>query len=273
MIVRRTRRAKTLAAVLYGLALTATCDVRGQEIAVRPLGDERYELTLTSPLVLEVEAAQLRLLPRAVEICAGSSPRLGRYRFASREPVAREDVDEATSSFTLIQELQCSASGPSVGASRSLPTLGSEAEAEEVRDKVLSMTVEYFEDIANERYEEAYDAVDDTLRAYSTPESWAERTRSFRSEVGAAVSLKIRRLTIYDNPPGAPEPGLYIAADFDNAWENAPLHCGYVIWFRRDADTFRITREENGHVTAEQLKAMPTDDIRALRRQFRCVDE
>lgn len=254
-------------------ALMAGVDVRAPEIAVRALGDDRYELTLISTTVLEVEAAQRQLMPKALEVCAGLSPLLGRYRFDSREPVAGEDADQTTASFTLVQELQCSALSPSVAASGAAPTLGSEAEGEEVRGKVLALSIEYFEDIANERYEEAYEAVDDTLRSFSTRESWVEGTRSFRSAAGAAVSLKIPRLTIYDNPPGAPEPGLYVAADFDNVWEDAPLHCGYLMWFRRDAGTFRITRQETGHVTAEQLKTMPTDDVRALRRQWRCVDE
>jgi uncharacterized protein DUF4019 len=253
-------------------ALMVSVGVRAPDVDVKPLGDDRYELTLTSPTVLEVEAAQQQLLPTALEACGRLTPLFGRYRFDSERPVA--GAGQRTASFTLVQEVQCAATArPPVDAGRATPTLGSEAEADEVRAKVSAMSIEYFEDIANQRYAEAYAAVDDILRADSTPESWAEEARSFRSAAGGAVSLKIRRLTIYDNPPGAPEPGLYVAADFDNVWEDAPLHCGYLVWFRRGADTFRITRQETGHMTSEQWKTMSTDDVRAIRRQWHCVDE
>jgi hypothetical protein len=254
-------------------AFMVSVGIRAPEVAVRELGGERYEVTLTSRTALEVGEAQQQLLPTALEVCAGLTPALGRYRFDSQQPVAGGNAGKEAS-FTLIQEVQCSVSGPPAAAvSRATPTLGSEADANEIRAKVSAVSIEYFEDIANERYGEAYEAIDDVLRADSTPESWAQRARSFRSTAGAAVSLKIRRLTIYDNPEGAPEPGLYVAADFDNVWENAPLHCGYLVWFRRDAETFRITREETGHITADQWKTMATDDVRAIRRQWRCVDD
>ncbi len=244
-----------------------------QDIAVKALDDNRYELSLTSGTVLENETAQVLLLPTAEELCEGLIPNFGRYRFSSAEPIAGagENVEEPPSSFSFVQELECWAVSPPAADRAIPPAIGSDAEAEEVKNTIRAVSIQYFTDIANERYEKAYAVVDDALRAYSTAESWEAEKRSFQSTVGAVVSLKISRLTIYDNPPGAPEPGLYVAADFDNEYENAPIHCGYLMWFLRDGGEFRVTREESGHVTSEQLRTIPIEQVPALRQRLRCV--
>lgn len=265
------KSARVGAAMACGLALTGAFVVHAQEVAVRALGEDRYELTFSSSTILDVEAAQLWLLPRASQVCAGLRPSLGRYRFSKSEPLVGANGEPTSSSLVLVQEVQCSSS-VAVAATAGSPSLASEAEAEAVRKEVLAMSLEYFEDISNERYDAAYAVIDEALLSYSTPEAWAERVKSFRSRVGPAVSLKIQRLTIYDNPQGAPEPGLYVAADYVNEWQDAPIHCGYLMWFLR-AGAFRITREETGHATAEELSRMPSSEIPALRRQFRCVSE
>lgn len=79
------------------------------------------------------------------------------------------------------------------------------------------------------------------------------------------------KITVYNNPAEAPEPGLYIAADFNNVFENIPIHCGYLMWFRPIGGTFTITREETGYVTAEQLKSISNTQLPDLKRQLRCV--
>ncbi|HEY7670946.1 MAG TPA: DUF4019 domain-containing protein [Gammaproteobacteria bacterium] len=242
---------------------------RFADIAVEPLGNGRYELSLASETILGIEEAQALLLPKAAELCEGSRPVLGRYRFASTEPI--EQVAEEPSSFTFIQELECSAPSPSAADVATSPTLGSTAEAEEVKNTVRAMSIEYFEDIANERYEKAYAVVDAGLRGLSTPESWEAEKRSFRSDVGVPVKLQIARLTLYDNPPGAPQPGLYVAADFNNEYEEAPIHCGYLMWLRIEEGAFRIVREESGHVTSEQLLSMPDNQLSTIRQRFGCV--
>jgi len=109
------------------------------------------------------------------------------------------------------------------------------------------------------------------LRVFSTAESWKVDKQSFRSEVGARVSITIARLTVYENPPNAPGPGIYIAADFNNQYELAPIHCGYLMWFRGEDGEFRIVREETGHVTAESLAMIPSDQIPFIRQRLRCI--
>jgi hypothetical protein len=102
-------------------------------------------------------------------------------------------------------------------------------------------------------------------------ESWKIGKRSFQQLAGDPVEIKITKVTVYDNPATAPEPGLYVAADYSNVYRNAPIHCGYLMWFRSIGGEFRITREETGHVTAEQLKTIPSSQIPEIKQKLRCV--
>jgi hypothetical protein len=36
---------------------------------------------------------------------------------------------------------------------------------------------------------------------------------------------------------------------------------------------FRVTREESGHVTAEQLKSIPSEQLPELKRRLRCPQQ
>ena len=254
-----------------GLTLIAAHDVGGQEIAVKPLGDDRYELTLTSRAVIEVEAAQVLLVPTAVELCKNLTPAFGRYRFSSTEPVADGTDEDRSESFILVQQLACSVANRAAPDRTISATSTSAAEAEAVTSTVRDLSITYFDDIANGRYKQAYAVVDEILREFSTVESWEADKRSFRSAAGAPVSLEIVRVTIYDNPPGAPEPGLYVAADFSNEYASAPIHCGYLMWLRRNGGEFRIAREESGLVTNEQLRTIPAEQVPNIRQRLQCV--
>ena len=75
---------------------------------------------------------------------------------------------------------------------------------------------------------------------------------------------------MYDNPREAPAPGVYVAVDFSNAYRNVPFECGYVMWSRPTGGEFRITRQETGHITAEQLRTIPAAQLPEIKRRLRC---
>jgi hypothetical protein len=43
------------------------------------------------------------------------------------------------------------------------------------------------------------------------------------------------------------------------------------MWFRPPGGKFLITREETGHVTAEQLRSIPAAQHVELRQRLRCI--
>jgi Protein of unknown function (DUF4019) len=100
---------------------------------------------------------------------------------------------------------------------------------------------------------------------------WIAGARDFRSAAGQPVRLEVVKVTVYDNPADAPEPGLYVAADFVNAFANFPYHCGYLMWFRPVGGEFRITREEAGAIAAEQVASLTPDRLAEAKRQMRCT--
>jgi hypothetical protein len=49
--------------------------------------------------------------------------------------------------------------------------------------------------------------------------------------------------TVYDNPPSAPVPGVYIAFDFVGRLERADRNCGYIILHQPEGSgPFRVTQ-------------------------------
>src|SRR5690606_38689574 len=101
--------------------------------------------------------------------------------------------------------------------------------------------------------------------------TWKESKRSLHAILGEPVRFTITKVTVYDNPPDSPGPGVYVAADFTNEFRNAPMHCGYLVWTRAANGQFEITREDAGHVTSEQLAAIPVSQHAQIRQQMRCA--
>jgi hypothetical protein len=252
------------------LAFLVAENVLAQEITVEALDSDQFRLSFSSASVIGVDAAQVLVLPTAVDLCNDAIPVFGRYRFSSSERIVDAGAVQRQS-FTFEQDISCSSEISSADRGTDNSETLSSPQSVEAENLVRAKSIEYFEDIGNERYEEAYAVVSESHRSYSTPESWKIDKQSFRAEVGAPVSIRIARLTVYQNPPNAPEPGIYVAADFNNEHELAPIHCGYLMWYRGEDGEYRIVREETGHVTAESLTRIPSEQIPVIRERLRCV--
>lgn len=144
-------------------------------------------------------------------------------------------------------------------------------EARKVQDEVKRKSEEYFRLIASRQVDEAITQV--AVAGMGGNEAdWKSEKLSFQGIAGEPVEISVRKITVYDNPADAPEPGLYVAADYSNEYRGVPIHCGYLMWYRPDGGEFRITREESGYVTADQLKSIPGVRLPEIRSRLRCVD-
>jgi hypothetical protein len=252
------------------LLLLVVEGILAQEVTVEELDNNSFRLSFSSTSTLAVEAAQVRLLPTALELCGDILPSFGRYSSSRSEPIVGDRAD-AGESFAFEQEITCTSAVVVAEERADLPQALSSDEVLDAQRLIRRMSTEYFENIANERYEEAYSVVAESLREYSTAESWTLRKQAFRAEVGAAVAIVVARITVYQNPQNAPGPGIYIAADFNNEFERAPIHCGYLMWFLDADGEYRITREETGHVTTEILATIPSEQIPIIRERMLCI--
>ena len=238
-------------------------------ISFQKAADDEFVLKLVSQDILELTAAQELLAPTAVSLCDGRYPQYGKYEFKSDEPISPDSNAELSYSYELVQAIRCVDVPilPVPGSRSFVP----DAEAKQtIENEVQYLSRTYFSNLVNGNYEEAYDQLSESMRSYRSFEEWQSQFDAFMKQSGELVELNIHTITVYDNPPDAPQPGIYVAADYQNRFKDAPYHCGYLIWFRAEVGRFQIMREETGLITNEILGQV-TDDQRAqLLTQLRC---
>lgn len=241
------------------------------EIRSRELQPNQFEFVLTHETTLDERVAAAAIAEAAKRVCGTLVPALGKYRFEGREAIGTADAaaGEATG-FRFVQEVSCVAA-PVVQTSGRRPTLRSAAEAAQVGEMIKARSEAFFRLIAGGQLDEAYRQVS-AADVWSDEAKWKADKQAFRETSGEPARIAISKITVYDNPAEAPNPGLYVAADYDNAWRGLAIHCGYLMWFRPVGGEFLITREESGWVTADQLKAMPGEQLPELRRKLRCLE-
>ena len=74
-------------------------------------------------------------------------------------------------------------------------------------------------------------------------------------------------VTVYVDPPGAPEPGIYVATDLEASYENL-LMCGYSMWLEGSDMTLRILRQEVGHLDAAVVSRMSESQLARVKSDF-----
>ena len=87
--------------------------------------------------------------------------------------------------------------------------------------------------------------------------------------MGALRKVDVWNVTVYVDPPNAPEPGIYVAADFEAAYENSVV-CGYLVWHDGPDEAFRIMRQDSGELQASVESELSDAERNRIRREFRC---
>jgi hypothetical protein len=185
------------------------------------------------------------------------------------EAIGGDAASSEPDTFRFTQEVAC-VHGVTTTTDARRPALSTPEESQRVQEDIRLKSEEYFRFIAEGRIDDAYAQV--STDGMNVEEAkWKREKLAFQTTAGEPVEILIVKVTVYDNPAEAPEPGLYVAADFSNVYKNVPIHCGYLMWFRSTSGSFRITREETGHVTSEQLTSIPSAQLPEIKRKLRCV--
>lgn len=251
-------------------SLLASRAAIGQQIDVRQLENGELELRLTADTILDEPTAQLLLRPRAIEACAGLTPVLGRYRFEGRTPTdpGADGAQETRYRFT--QQVSC-------GPVEATPVAETETGVRQVdavqrlEDFIRAISLQFIESRSVGDLEAAYAALSREMKAFSTFDEWSTRATEFNAASGPIRSATVWRVTVYDNPAGAPEPGTYIAADYEVEYEKVAFQCGYLMWFERSDNLYVVTREESGSIPLDVFEATPESQLPALRAQLGCL--
>ena len=206
------------------------------------------------------------LLPVAEQLCAGRRAQLGRYRFESQAPLAPGADSAALQTFT--QQVACGASHTVVHVARAPKTPPTPQDEQTIRTDTLRYLA------AKDRgdFDAAYALLGSELAdIFSNGSSRAARTE-FNAAAGLPDNREVVRLTWYDDPAGAPQPGRYVAADYRGDYPHAGFYCGYVVWHLQPDGSFRIVREEEAHMPDKIAKKFSPEELAAARAQVQCRD-
>jgi hypothetical protein len=240
------------------------------EISVREMQSSTYEIELINPAALSENEARAQIAKVAASTCKNLTVVFGKWKYEAKEAVGGvKNVPREPESFRFTQEISCAPSAPMQFGERR-PTLKNTEEFRQVENEVQLKSIAYFRLVASKQVDEAVKQVA-TAGMGVGEEEWKNKKLSFQAMAGVPLAISISKITVYDNPAQAPEQGLYVAADYSNVYSNLPVHCGFLMWFRPIGGTFRITREETGHITSEQLKTIPSGQLPEIKRRLRCV--
>jgi hypothetical protein len=235
---------------------------------VRQTGADQYAVTLIGAASLNEAQARASVMAAAGSLCkAPRLPVMGRYRFESTEKVSGEKSGSGNSRFN--QEIACEIGQVAAPVQRR-PQLLSREESERIEKDIRARSDAYLLDIAQGRVDDAYAVVDGEGMGMDA-QAWKNGKLAFRAMAGKLLRRSIWKITLYDNPPAAAVPGLYVAADYTNEYEGLALQCGYLMWARTgDAPDFRIVREESGNLEAGALAGMPADQLAQIKGKLHC---
>lgn len=140
--------------------------------------------------------------------------------------------------------------------------------SEELVKRIKQQTYDYFSAKDRGELEKAYSFFEQP--AITPFNSWGPELTSFNKLSGTVIAREIKKISWYNNPPGAPE-GLYGAVDFESKFRNINIHCGYVVWHLQSDGMFKLVREEEGHIDKETEKKIPPSQIDTIKKtQLQC---
>jgi hypothetical protein len=109
------------------------------------------------------------------------------------------------------------------------------------------------------------------MQSYLTPDLFRSGAERFLSEAGKPGGVQFTRVTWYQDPHDAPEPGLYAAVDFTAHYADLELMCGYLMWHKLADGRFALVREEQNFIGRPAAQQMVPEQRRNLPRLFGCV--
>ena len=255
-----------------GMFLSMLAPLAAADLTVEVIGrtENSYTLMLTHESPLEIWQAQQALLPTARELCGEDSPTYGKYNFSSRERVGRNDPSEKEGeSFVFVQKIVCGA-GHGAGAERPKASL-SERERRKVGESARELSRFYLDSLGKGEYRVAYAMLSEDLQAMVPYEAWRGGKQGFRIMAGAMLEQDVWNITVYDNPPSAPTPGVYVAADYEISYENVLFQCGALVWIRQPDGFYRIINAEEGYLDKSMAKDLTQAEIQEVRKKMlRC---
>jgi hypothetical protein len=239
----------------FFLAALVQASAAAPEVSVERIDADSFRMSITAAGA-SVPELQARLLPAARLACQARRPLFARYRL-------QQDV--------LDQELMCldpaAASMPAAAAQDAAwaPTPADQ-------QALLKATYDYFAAKDAARYRDAYAFLSERMKANVALDAWTRAARDFDEAAGPTIGRRVVEISWYNNPSDAPEPGIYVAADYSAEFEKLEFVCGYVMWRLMPDGTLRLAREEQNLARKRGAKSLAAIDRDPLRARLGCKD-
>jgi hypothetical protein len=238
------------------------------DITVKAAAEAEYELTLKSFPTADILDARRKLAGTAKKACGAQPILYSGYAFESPERISGASAGGKVS-MTLKQIIRCGLDSPS-----SVPQITNSSDGWKPsagdQSQIENQTYQFFSAEDAGDYPAAYSMFEDKMKATTDFNSWQTSAQALRSNTGQVLSRRIHKITWYKDPPSAPEPGIYAAADYSGRFENTPVYCGYVAWHRGANGTYHIIREEQKFADKGATARMSRDEVRALASKLGC---
>jgi hypothetical protein len=254
-------------------ALTALCVAlplmaADPDITVKPLGSGQYELTLRTSAAPDIFMAQRTLLPAAKAACGTEPVEFENYAFDLHTSLA-DTNPTSRPLLRLTQTIRCGAHP--VGAIPQVanapdgwkPSADDQAAVESQRYRYLNA-----KDAGD--FTTAYAMFSDAMKEATHQDTWQKGADAFNASAGQVLSRRVLKITWYKDPPSAPAPGIYAAADYTGEFGNVPIYCGYVAWYRGADGRYRVIHEEQNSIDRHSMAKMNAADVKALAAKFGC---
>jgi hypothetical protein len=138
-------------------------------------------------------------------------------------------------------------------------------------ERVTEAATRYFTAKDGKQYEQAYTQLAPSQKKIIPYAQFRDHSARFNTKAGDASARTIKKVSWYLNPPGV-APGLYGAVDFEGAFSNLAVHCGYTAWLEQADGSFLLIREEENSGDMATVAKMKPEERDKLRTQLRCRD-
>ena len=239
------------------------------QIESEPIDENHFRLSISGRFD-SVEAAQAALTPTARQLCGERPVSFGTFRFVETKPGNRPGAALSPVGLAVEQELLCRTPRPAVDAAAAQAPGWQPSEADQ--QAVLAATYAYFADRDRGRYPEAWSMLSDRMKQIAPIAEWQRGASDFNASAGAVRSRRVVEITWYNNPPDAPRPGVYAAADFSGEFDRLEFVCGYLMWQVQPDGSFRLAREEQNLLDKATAAKLASTDREPLRAQMGCKD-
>jgi hypothetical protein len=221
------------------------------QISSEPIDANRFRLSIGGGPA-EVAAAQAALLPTARRLCGARTAAFGTFKIEKG----------------IEQEVLCTSGRAAINPAEAARPGWQPTDLDQ--QAVLAATYAYFAAKDSGLYSRAWQSLSDRMKLMSPAAPWQAKAAEFNREAGPVRARRVVELTWYNNPPDAPEPGIFVAADYSADFERLEFVCGYVMWLLQPDGSFRLVREEQNMLDKETAKKVPSLDRAPLKAQMGC---